>query len=242
MPGSYILQARRLPLATVALPPIFLAGAGIITTTRLGIASGLVLTVIAAIAGQLGRDRGRALQPALWASWGGSPTLRRLRYRDGGSAGKVERLHGRIETVLPGEVLPTAAEEAADPDGADERYEEAVARIRALTRDQERFALLFSENVSYGMRRNLLGLRRVGIAIAALTVIVAGVLLLLADGTMAQRVARYAPGVGVSLAALVFWIAVVTPNWVRLTADAYAEQFVGAVDILHTAPPAGQGT
>jgi len=28
---------------------------------------------------------------------------------------------------------------------------------------------------------------------------------------------------------------------VALTAKAYADQFVGAIDILHTAPPTGQG-
>jgi len=55
-------------------------------------------------------------------------------------------------------------------------------------------------------------------------------------------VARYGPGAVVGVLALLFWIFVVTPNWVRLTADAYADQFVGAIDILQAGPLAGQGT
>jgi hypothetical protein len=63
MPDSYTFQARRVPVAAVAVPPIVLLGAGIVTTTGLGAASGAVLAAVAAIAGQLGRDRGRELQP-----------------------------------------------------------------------------------------------------------------------------------------------------------------------------------
>jgi hypothetical protein len=240
MPDAYTFQARRLPVAAVAVPPIVLAGAGIVTTTGLGIASGLVLAVIDAIAGQLGRDRGKKLEPALWASWGGSPTLRKFQYRGGSSTGRVERLHARIGEIL-GETLPTAEEEETDPEGADDRYEEAAARIRAVTRDKGRFGLLLAENINYGQRRNMLGLRREGVIFALLTVLAAGLLLWLAGGSLSQRAARYGPGAGAGLLALLFWVFVVTPSWVALTAKAYADQFVGAIDILHTAAPAEQG-
>lgn len=243
MPGgdAYTFQARRLPVAAVAVPPIVLAGAGIVTTTGLGIASGVVLAVIAAIAAQLGRDRGKNMQTQLWASWGGSPTLRRLQYRGGSSSGRVERLHARIGEILH-EAMPTASEESADPAAADDRYEEVSARIRALTHDGKRFPLLLAENINYGQRRNMFGLRREGVVFAALTIILAGLLTALADGSLAERTARYGPGAAAGILALVFWVAVVTPNWVRLTADAYADQFVAAIDILHAEPPAGGGT
>jgi hypothetical protein len=88
----------------------------------------------------------------------------------------------------------------------------------------------------------MFGLRREGVVFAGLTIIVAGLLMALADGSLAEHVARYGPGAVVGVLALLFWIFVVTPNWLRLTADAYADQFVGAIDILHAGPPAGQGT
>jgi hypothetical protein len=235
MSVSYTFQARRVPVAAVAVPPIVLAGAGIITSATLGITSGAVLAVAAAIAGQLGRDRGKRLEPALWASWGGSPTLQRLRFRGGSRFDRVERLHMRISSVID-VTLPTSDEEAADPEAADERYDEISATIRALTRDQSRFGLLFAENVNYGLRRNLLGLRRVGQVVAASTVAAAGFFLWLADGSLTQRAARYGPGAGAGLLMLAFWVFVVKPGWVRLTADAYADQFVGAIDVMAAEP------
>jgi hypothetical protein len=231
MPDAYTLQARRMPVAAVAVPPLVLATGSAITTASLGIGSGLVLAVVAAVAGQLGRDRGKRLEPGLWASWGGPPTLQRLRFRTAANAGRVERLHGRVEAVT-GDALPTALEEAADPAAADDQYDDVSARVRALTRDRDRFPLLFAENVNYGMRRNMLGLKWIGLIVAVLTIVAGGLLLWLAGGTFATKAGRYTPGIAAGLLALVFWLLVVRPAWVRLTADAYAEQFVGAIDVL----------
>jgi hypothetical protein len=68
--------------------------------------------------------------------------------------------------------------------------------------------------------------------VAVLTIIAGGLLLWLGHGSIATKASRYAPGVGAGLLALGFWTVVVRPAWVRLTADAYAEQFVGAIDVL----------
>lgn len=125
------------------------------------------------------------------------------------------------------------------PTAADDRYEEVSARIRALARDVKRFPLLLAENINYGQRRNMFGLRREGVVFAGLTIIVAGLLMALADGSLAERAARYGPGAAAGILALLFWIFIVTSGWVKLTAEGYADQFVGAVDILHTPPQAG---
>jgi hypothetical protein len=231
MADAYTLQARRVPVAAVVVPPFVLAASSAVTTAGFGIGSGLVLMVAAAIAGQLGRDRGKRLEAGLWESWGGAPTLQRVRWRTAANAGRVERLHARIEAII-GEALPTAAEEAAEPGAADDRYDEASARVRALTRDRERFPLLFAENVNYGMRRNMLGLKWIAVVVAVLTIVGGGLLLWLGGGALATNAGRYAPGIAVGLVALAFWLFVVRPAWVRLTAEAYAVQFVGAIDIL----------
>jgi hypothetical protein len=239
---AYSLPARGVPFAAVFAAPLVLLGAGVITTTTLGIASGLVLAVIAAIAGQLGRDRGRKIQDAMWVSWGGSPTLQRLRFSDNPAhEGRVERLHARIEAILR-EPLPTAEDERRDSDDADDRYNEASARLRALAGNRERFPHLFAENVNYGQRRNLLGLKPTGIAVAVLTIIAAGLALWLAHGTTSARIGRYAPGAAVAVAMLAFWLLIVKPSWVRVTAEAYADQFVGAIDILYAEQSTNQAS
>lgn len=229
--GSYTLLARVVPVASVVVPSAFLVGAGIISGARLGLAAGAVMLVASALAGQLGRDRGKRLEPSLWKGWGGAPTLRRLRYHDADDPTTVTRLHQQLASLL-GEPLPSEAEEAADPPAADKRYWQATRSIIARTRDHDRFHLVFSENINYGMRRNVLGVKPIGIAVAGLTGALALGLLLTASGTFGQRLARYGPGLAVAILALIFWIVVVTSDWVKVPAEAYAERLIESVELL----------
>jgi len=236
---AYSLPARVVPVAVVFLAPLVLFGAGIVTGLSRLIASGLVLTVVGAIAAQLGRDRGKRLEPGLWRQWGGSATLRRLRYRDGGDSGVVARLHRRIEAVL-GDALPSQDEETADPAASDARYEEATRRLIGRTRDRTLFDLLFRENVNYGQRRNLLGLKPIGILVALATGAVCVGLALTGSGAFSHQAARYGPAFTVAALELLFWLLVVSPNWVRIPAEAYADRLIEAVDTLSPSAPAAE--
>lgn len=229
---AYTLQARYLPVLVAILPALVLLGTTILMGSGIGIATGGCAATFAALAGQLGRDRGKALQPRLWASWGGSPTLQRLRYRSSTSVERTRRLHERFERVL-GEALPTAADEHADPGAADDRYDEAVASVIGIVRtNRDRFGLLFAENVNYGQRRNLLGLRPIGAVIAASGLVITGLLVLLGSGPVAHRATMYAPAAGVAVLSLALWLVVVSPTWARVPAEAYADRLVEAVDVL----------
>ena len=53
--------------------------------------------------------------------------------------------------------------------------------MRQNTRDIKRFPLLFVENVTYGFRRNLFGLKRIGLGINAIVVVACVSLLWRAD-------------------------------------------------------------
>jgi hypothetical protein len=240
LPDAYSFQARFVPMLVTVLPPIVLLGAGIVTTTRLGIASGLVLTVASATFSQLGRDRGKQLEPDLWASWGGAPTLRRLRYAGAIDRGIVDRLHARIADVLD-DPLPTADEESADPAAADRRYTEATRRLIARATDHDRFPLVFAENINYGMRRNLLGLRSPGLVIAAVTTLAAILLILLSSGHPDQRIGRYAPALVVAMIELLFWRTIVSADWVKPAAEAYADRLMESTELLQGKGAASTG-
>jgi hypothetical protein len=54
---------------------------------------------------------------------------------------------------------PTVEDERVDPQKANDFYLSAGNWLREHTRDIKKFAILFAENVTYGYRRNLLGLR-----------------------------------------------------------------------------------
>jgi hypothetical protein len=142
----------------------------------------------------------------------------------------------RYKTFLTDNILglnlPDAGAEAANPAMADDAYQSATNWLLARTRDKKTFGLLFEKNISYGFRRNVLGLRRLGVAVSLVALagttiatihetIVGGQL----DGTLVF-------GGLVALAALLFWTTVVKASWVEAAANAYARELLAACDSL----------
>jgi hypothetical protein len=127
---------------------------------------------------------------------------------------------------VTGEPLPTKAEEEANPDEADRRYEITVAALRDLTRDESRFNLVAEENAEYGFRRNCLGLRPLAICVALLGLAFSAAVSL--SGSHSQFLLAGA----VSLVGLVFWVAVVKSEWVHAAADRYAVRLLETVESL----------
>jgi hypothetical protein len=144
------------------------------------------------------------------------------------------RYRAFLKGQLPQLALPTAEEERADPGGADRTYESVTAWLLTQTRDTKTFSIHFRENISYGFRRNLWGLKPLGVTIA----------LLAASASTAFMLYRYSSGhsappeIAVVTALVwllsIFWIAVVTRSWVRLPADAHGTQLLTACDTLNS--------
>jgi hypothetical protein len=231
LPDRYSLQARLMPVILVILPMLLVAAGAIASGARNEVAFGVVMAALAALGAQVGRDRGRRLEASLWSSWGGSPTLARLRFRANRSHQVTASLHTRISDVL-GDALPEEGDEQAHPDAADQQYDDAVRRLRGLTRDHRQFPLLFAENVNYGFRRNALRLRPFGIAVAVAVLAACCVLFGVTHAPLGHRAALYGPGASTSSVLLVFWIRTVSPDWVRIPAGAYADRLFEAVDVL----------
>lgn len=177
------------------------------------------------------RDAGRRAQSELWREWGGSPTLKRMRFRGSESPQRVERLHARLRGLL-GTELPTAAEEAADPQAADDRYDDAIADLRQLTRAGDAYRVLAAENADYGFRRNLFGIRPFGLAVAGICTLAAVLLMFLSTGTSEQRLVRWGPGALVGIVWLGLFGRIVTSAWVRLAGERYADRLLEAARSL----------
>ena len=236
LPDAYTWRARTLPVIITCLPAVVLLGTALAWRSPVGIATGAIVTVLSAVASQLGRDRGRALQPELWRSWGGAPTLQLMRHRGSRHPDRVIRLHREAEEVFH-DPMPSRADEDGDPEAADARYEDVLAKLRERTRPRDRFPLVFEENANYGFRRNLLGLRAWGIGLALLTLLVAVALLLFASGPFSHRAARWSLPAVASLLLALFWWTAVTPAWVRIPADAYAERLLESIETLRQPAP-----
>ena len=107
------------------------------------------------------RDRGKALEARLYRSWGGKPSVAMLRHRDDRLDSTTKARYRRFLCgAVPDLVLASPEGERDDPEQADARLESANRWLLAQTTDHARFALLFTENMNYGYRRNLLGMRR----------------------------------------------------------------------------------
>ena len=122
-------------------------------------------------------------------------------------------------------------EERADPDDADARYETAVRWLLEYTRDRKGFPLVFKENGSYGFRRNLYGLMPIGLTVALVCAVAN--LIAVYQSTAGGNGAFSAAGATaliVTVVAVVVWLFVVKPAWVRDAGDAYAKALLAACE------------
>lgn len=159
----YERKARVIPGLLVALPLLvpLLCVYGAkhpILTGVIGLLSGCgAIYALASVA----RGRGKKLEERLVADWGGMPTTIALRHRDNFlDCVSKQRYHTAIAMKL-GIAMPTAEEESANPERADDIYIGATKRLRELTRSNKQ--LLLKENIAYGFHRNMLAMKPVGI-------------------------------------------------------------------------------
>lgn len=228
--NSYSFRARALPVVLV-LFPAFLSLYVLypIDFSSLESLAKLVgIGVVGFFLSQIGRDQGKRLERSLWESWGGAPTTLLLRHSSEENEVLLKQRHKALET-LTGAKLPSKNAELKDPKTADEKYAFCVSKLRSLTRDKKRFHLIFEENVNYGFRRNLVGMRSVGITISLLSLGVCIATPVLRDSSP-NLVEVLSSIVCASLFSL--WLLRFRKEWVKIAAFAYAERLLESVDTL----------
>lgn len=230
----YTRRARLSPVyllfLPIALPVVALSWGPASWWGRLvGLAFACGLPLLAA---QFGRSAGKGKEPVLYAAWGGPPTTVMLRHRTSSNPIALARRHDLIGRAT-GIRLPSAAEEEAAPENADAAYETAVAALREHTRSVDEFPLVFEEVCNYGFRRNLWGHRTLGIVLAAAGTLIALGAAALGIAGVTRVSVPMAPAVAiVDAAGAVLWARMVTENWVRQAADAYAERLLSSAERL----------
>ncbi|MDP9201127.1 MAG: hypothetical protein M3P26_04240 [Gemmatimonadota bacterium] len=229
---AYVVRARIAPLTLVITPFLIFISAISFPLSAWNATWPVFGFAIILLVAELGRDLGKRLEPELWRSWGGAPTTVMLRYRAASNRVIVDDRHRRVERAVGGITLPTVDEEVADPSAADDAYETAVAVLRSRTQDSTKFPRVYSENVSYGFRRNVYGLRRWGVGSCAATLFccLAAVAPLYRSGGIPATMVLALPLVAAA-SALWLWRRVNTA-WVKVPADAYAERIMHAASEL----------
>ncbi|SRR6266478_7100093 len=232
---TYNLRARVAPVFVVLIPVIVAVTAWVPEglSLKLGSAAVIVSVGLSMLVGQLGRDFGKRKEPALWKSWDGPPTTQFLRHRDTKFNSVIRnRYHRCLKKLRPDLKIPTPEQEAKDAVVADQIYGAASRYLIGATRDTKKFPLIFKENVNYGFRRNLWGLKPVGLPIVALSMLICGLRLWISYQTSSNPSAESIAGIVINFALLLLWVFWITPSAVRIAAEAYAERLLEACEQL----------
>lgn len=232
---KYSLKARLYP-AFIVLLPAFVVSLYYITdfekyyhyATAL-VSVGLFTYLLA----QLGRDKGKIKESKLFEFWGGKPTTLILRHSDN-TIDKVtkRRYHKFLNDKIEGINIPTPDEEQNDNKFADQVYESCTKFLISKTRDTKKFPLIFKENISYGFRRNLWGMKYWALVIISILIIIH--FYFITNG-FKTKITLQNKDIFLFIffgLVLLFWFFIVTKNWIKLTAYAYAERLIESVNEL----------
>ena len=189
---------------------------------------------------QIGRDLGKTLQKRLYQSWGGKPSVAMLRHTDSRLQKPTkDRYRNFLSSAVPGLALASPQEEEANPAQADAEYDSANRWLLDHTKDHARFGLLFTENMNYGFRRNLLALKPIALGMDALVlVLVIGMAVASWKGQFVSTILALSPEWWASVAIMaghtLLFLAYIRAGWVLTAAETYAQQLLAACDSLES--------
>jgi hypothetical protein len=249
---SYSRQARLFPglltlfpiiLTAIAWFPRLVTSSWGATLVTLGTSCGLLYGLSV-----LSRSRGKKVEKRLLAEWGGWPTTIWLRHRDDNLPSPVRaRYHAFFAHNVPLFVIPTEQQEVADPKAADAMYASAVKWLQERCRGKT-FPLVEKENAEYGFRRNLRGLKPIGLTACFAALLISALAILWQNEPLLPALARLSAkpvlaalsavkpaalgAICVDIAAIIGWIAIVRDGWVRSAGDQYARALLACCDTL----------
>jgi hypothetical protein len=186
----------------------------------LGGAAALVFVPISFFLNQVGADYGKRLEKEFWCHWSGPPTTRFLRH---GNDEFNQLTRGRVHDKLRelGLEVPTKKQQKKDERAADLSYESCTEELIRRTRDTEKFPLVFKALTEYGFRRNLLGLKLLGVFLAVVGL--SGAAWFTYSNWSLENLPAVSIVAGLITAGLLLaWVAWVTKRTVRLAANRYA--------------------
>lgn len=236
---TYTIRAQVIPAILAAIPAIALIAA-FVSWKDLGLThalAGVGLLAVFWIFADRARRLGKELEPALFKRMGGMPSIVMLRHSDGAFKAAKDAYHSFLSRKV-GAPAPTAEQEAANPEAADQYYDRACAWLRDRTRDTRKFNVLFNENMTYGARRNLLGVKPFALTLNfVVAVISAGLLVLfrpLADiGTTSASLTAV---LAVAVIHAACFLRFVNEDAVVQAARTYGRQLVLCCDSLNDDP------
>ena len=234
--NKYERKARLYP-ALLLISPLVAVGAAFISSSQLTGFESVLVTVIscggAFLLTQLARDTGKKKEKRLFALWGGMPSIAIFRHRDEQlDPITKKRYHEQLSILVEGTKAPSVGDEERNPENADEIYAAWSNFLRANTRDSKIFNLLLQENISYGYRRNIWGLRSIGISFTVVAFLGSAARIYVVYRDFSHFDEPLLAAGGFCLLIFALWVFRFNSDWVRIPAIAYAERLAESVDIL----------
>ena len=229
---SYALRARYYPMIIVFSPIIafgFFYSLHFNSISNLLVSAGLT-GALTYLFSQLGRDQGKRHEAFLWQSWGGIPSIQILRLNDNRlDPITKQRYHQKLMSLCPVPEIPIRGMEKFDS-----TYHAWTKYLISQTRDKKKFPLLFKENISYGFRRNLYGLKPFAIIFTLFLMTLNYFFWVYKSNTFNLSLfpQSFIYSTISALIIILFWLFIVTKVWVKVVAFAYAERLVECVEIL----------
>jgi len=179
----------------------------------------------------IARDMGKAAEDRLYAKWNGRPTELLLMHSGGMEPALRARRHQVLTNLFKDVAVPTAQEETNDRAAAMKRLKTITQLMISRYREQaDKYPLVFEENCNYGFRRNMYGLRPIGIAVSAINAIALGL-------ELYMRFSNHDPvpvvSIGmeaVNVIMLLVWLFWVKEDTVKRGAYLYAERLFETLD------------
>lgn len=222
----YSLQARLAPALLSLFPAILLIALVFpkLYETAAGLVSlGLICGVLT-LASHFARTRGKMVEQRLNAKWGGKPTTQFLLDENGELDNQTRnRYLAHFSKNIPDWNL------GEDPRlGADS----AVRWLLEKTRDTSKFSLIFKENISYGFRRNCLGMKPIGSLISTICAFYWATQIYSHFSGLSEINPTHLIGLSVSALVLLWWVFIVSDEWVKEAANTYAKALLGSIDTM----------
>ncbi|MCB9983626.1 MAG: hypothetical protein H6861_08165 [Rhodospirillales bacterium] len=232
----YSLRARIAPAAIFLVPPLFLFLAWWPFDYNEQVFSILIAasTLILVLFSHVVRSLGQKAQIFLYEKWGGKPSVLALRHNNSLIDNPVkQRYHRILAEKISDVVMPSKKSETDNPTFADSQYNIASEWLLSNTRDKAKYPLIFAENVNYGFRRNMYGMKKYAIILYQPILMTNIVLLFEKWITPTKHIDALNILSVISCAFLLTaWIFIVRPSWVKETADDFSRQLYKACDSL----------
>lgn len=240
---KYSFNARVKPALFIILPIVVTAYILIEPLrTLLGSLIGIFVTcgVVNFFANQMS-SAGNELQIKLFKEWGGAPSTIILRHSDEIlDKYTKQRYRAKLNELIPNFKKITENFEVQYQKDADDYYKSASNFMREYTRDEKKYPLVLSENISYGFSRNLLAFKKTAITVIVISFLISLLFIFLNTewkldliNTIKEVPSSNYVLLGIHLIFFLIWCFMINEKWVKTRGIAYAKRLYAACEDIN---------